>query len=345
MSPKHLLDTHIHLWPLTAVSPTAHAWMSDPNHILSKPHLLSTYVPLSSASGVVYVETDRFLPSPVPRSQDIAEWAAQPLAEIEFMREVVEGEQGGRVKGCVFWCPMTLGEEGMRAYLQLAEERAGSVLWQRIVGFRYLLQGKNADEIRGIVQSENWRRNLEVLGSKGWSFDVGVDGNRDGFGVWAAAGEMGKTGRLILSMLCFWRLRYEVYLLICTDHLCKPPLANKEPAQEWIDAMRRFKDEENVYMKLSGAFNEFADGPPSTTGEMVEALRKYLDVVFECFPGRVMFGSDWPVCNVGGPKGEQGNWEFWREIVEAVMEDRGFSAEEKERVWWGAGCEAYGIEM
>lgn len=99
-------------------------------------------------------------------------------------------------------------------------------------------------------------------------------------------------------------------------------------------------------MKLSGAFNEFEPAPtPSSVEEIVNSLSPFLDVVFECFPERVMFGSDWPVCNVGGPKGEEGNWEFWREIVEKILEERGMSEEEKESVWWRAGCEAYGIEI
>lgn len=99
-------------------------------------------------------------------------------------------------------------------------------------------------------------------------------------------------------------------------------------------------------MKLSGAFNEFEPSPtPSTVEDIVKSLSPFLDVVFECFPGRVMFGSDWPVCNVGGPKGEEGNWEFWREVVGKVLEERGMSEDEKESVWWRAGSEAYGIEM
>lgn len=58
-----------------------------------------------------------------------------------------------------------------------------------------------------------------------------------------------------------------------------------------------------------------------------------------------MFGSDWPVCNVGGPKGEEGNWGFWRDVVRAVVEERGMSEEEGEGVWWRTGGRAYGVEM
>lgn len=58
-----------------------------------------------------------------------------------------------------------------------------------------------------------------------------------------------------------------------------------------------------------------------------------------------MFGSDWPVCNVGGPRGEQGNWKFWVEVVERYLEESGFSDALKDEVWNGVGCRAYGVEL
>lgn len=97
-------------------------------------------------------------------------------------------------------------------------------------------------------------------------------------------------------------------------------------------------------MKLSGAFNEFAS-TPETVQEIVEALTPYLGVVFDNFHGRVMFGSDWPVCNVGGPKGETGNWVFWRDVVEEVIRERELSEEEREGIWWTTGARAYGVDM
>jgi predicted TIM-barrel fold metal-dependent hydrolase len=128
------------------------------------------------------------------------------------------------------------------------------------------------------------------------------------------------------------------------DHLCKPPLSNTRPSSVWIEALKSFKEDDNVYMKLSGAFNEFT-ATPSTVGEIVTALNPYLDIVFECFPDRVMFGSDWPVCNVGGPKGEKDNWKFWKDVVERVMMERGTSEVEMEGVWWRNGAKAYDIDV
>lgn len=62
-----------------------------------------------------------------------------------------------------------------------------------------------------------------------------------------------------------------------------------------------------------------------------------------------MFGSDWPVCDVGGPRGkgkaegEGGNWGLWREVVEVWMEERGMGDEERGMVWGGSAARAYGV--
>lgn len=99
-------------------------------------------------------------------------------------------------------------------------------------------------------------------------------------------------------------------------------------------------------MKLSGAFNEFSPAAtPSLASDLLASLRPYLDHVLKVFGSeRIMFGSDWPVCNVGGPKGEEGNWALWREVVERWLEEKGSGEEERERVWWRAGAEAYGLD-
>lgn len=129
------------------------------------------------------------------------------------------------------------------------------------------------------------------------------------------------------------------------DHLCKPHFTNPpSPSQQWTDGLQALTDDRNVYMKLSGAFNEF-DATPKEPQQIAGALSPFVDAVFRFFRGRVMFGSDWPVCNVGGPSGESGNWKLWVEVVETILHQKNLSEEEKEQVWWRAGAEAYGIEL
>lgn len=128
------------------------------------------------------------------------------------------------------------------------------------------------------------------------------------------------------------------------DHLAKP-LFPSDPSPRYTAALARFETDQKVYMKLSGAFSEFASPTPSDVETLLSALRPYLYVIFRCFQGRVMFGSDWPVCNVGGPKEEHENWGLWREVAEAWLKEAGaHGADGEESVWWKAGCEAYGLE-
>lgn len=99
-------------------------------------------------------------------------------------------------------------------------------------------------------------------------------------------------------------------------------------------------------MKLSGALNEFAPSTtPSSSDEILAALNPYLDHILQSFgTHRILFGSDWPVCNVGGPKGEKGNWEYWVEIVEKWVEEKGLGEGEREWIWSKSAASAYGIE-
>jgi L-rhamnono-1,4-lactonase len=200
-----VLDAHIHLWPATALQSTNHKWMT-PNHQLAKQHGISDYKSATQSvpAGFVYVETDRYLPSAYPdhtrvkndekTRHELKGWAKEPLEELKFLRRIVkdngqEGDgfgegDGALMKGCVIWAPFHLPSDLFEHYITLAREAAGAHLWSRVVGFRYLLQGKTGEEVRKLTASDDWLENIASLGrgrdGKGWAFDVGVDTNRDG---------------------------------------------------------------------------------------------------------------------------------------------------------------------
>lgn len=221
MPPSRILDSHIHLWPSTATTSKDHGWMTDPTHFLAKQHGISDYKAVTQTSpagaalkGFIYVETDRYLPSKTPSSslhaaqeetkKVLEDWARAPLEELRFLRRIVEQqaregdgfEQGDAelMKGTVVWAPFHLSSSLFRAYLAVAEEVAGPRLWEKVVGFRYLLQGKEEGEVEKLVGSDDWVENIVSLGKgrggKGWAFDVGVDIHRDGSEPLGAVGEM-----------------------------------------------------------------------------------------------------------------------------------------------------------
>ena len=79
------------------------------------------------------------------------------------------------------------------------------------------------------------------------------------------------------------------------DHISKPPIRDYILCP-WEEDIRNLARHGNVWCKLSGMVTE-ADWK----NHKREDFRPYLDIVFEAFgPGRLMTGSDWPVCRVAG---------------------------------------------
>lgn len=80
-------------------------------------------------------------------------------------------------------------------------------------------------------------------------------------------------------------------LRLVVDHMAKPPVASGE-VSEWVKEIREVAAYPNIHCKLSGLVTE-AD----LRGWRTEDLRPFVERALEFFgPGRMMFGSDWPVC-------------------------------------------------
>jgi len=74
------------------------------------------------------------------------------------------------------------------------------------------------------------------------------------------------------------------------DHIGKPPIA-EGGCDEWADLITAIAAHPNVTCKLSGLVSEAKPG--ATTAD----FQPYGDRILETFgAGRIMFGSDWPVC-------------------------------------------------
>ena len=80
------------------------------------------------------------------------------------------------------------------------------------------------------------------------------------------------------------------------DHIAKPPIASGA-LEPWASRIRPLGELDNVWCKVSGMVTE-ADW----MGWDPADLQPYVDHVLEVFgPGRLLFGSDWPVCLLAGP--------------------------------------------
>jgi L-fuconolactonase len=117
-------------------------------------------------------------------------------------------------------------------------------------------------------------------------------------------------------------------LTFVLDHLGKPPIATGV-LQPWATAVRALAELPNTVCKLSGMVTE-ADHAKWT----VDGLRPYADTVLDAFgPGRLMFGSDWPVCTLAASYGQ---------VVYAAEElTGGLGAEERAEVFGGTATRVY----
>lgn len=96
-------------------------------------------------------------------------------------------------------------------------------------------------------------------------------------------------------------------LRIVVDHGAKPAIRDDGYAA-WSEGIASVAREASVHCKLSGLVTEAA------AGWRVEDLRRYVDHLLECFgPSRLMWGSDWPVVEIGG------GFERWRRATHELL--------------------------
>ena len=97
------------------------------------------------------------------------------------------------------------------------------------------------------------------------------------------------------------------------DHLAKP-LIKSGRIEGWVEPMRLAASFPNIFCKLSGMVTE-ADHHSWN----LDQLRLYVDLALELFgPNRLMFGSDWPVCELAALYPEV--YRSLREILKPLSE-------------------------
>jgi L-fuconolactonase len=114
------------------------------------------------------------------------------------------------------------------------------------------------------------------------------------------------------------------------DHVGKPKIAAGE-LSPWRENIRELARRPSVYCKISGMVTE-ANWKNWTPAQ----LRPYLEVVLEAFgPGRLMFGTDWPVCLVASDYGR------WHRVVSDFVAP--LSKSEQAQIMGGAAVKAYAL--
>ena len=183
--------------------------------------------------------------------------AAQTVAETRWLLAQAHAS-GGLIKGVVGWID-TLAPDAPDVLQSLARDpllRSIRPMLQDIPDVNWVLQPQLDPAFRALIESD-------------LAFDVLI-----------------RPAHLqaALSLL----LRYPKLRAI-VDHCAKPDIANGM-WQPWADDIQRIARETQAYCKLSGLVTEARRGWKSSD------MRPYREHVVEAFgPGRICWGSDWPV--------------------------------------------------
>lgn len=168
------------------------------------------------------------------------------------------------IKGVVGWVDLQAPniEERLAWYRQ----------FDKLKGFRHVLQGETN---RALMLQPDFRRGIGALQQFGFTYDLLI-----------LPDQLTYAEQLVAAF------PHQPFVV---DHLAKPHIKAPQTA-DWAKNMQALAAHENVWCKVSGMVTE-ADWHAWQPSD----FRPFMDLVFESFgTSRVLFGSDWPVCEVAG---------------------------------------------
>ena len=226
--------------------------------------------------------------------------ARQSLIETEWLLDLAA--QNEFIRGVVGWAPLIAPD--LDAHLdRLAAHPAA--LAGKLRAFRHVLQGEPDD---AYMLRDDFNRGIRALTRRGFAYDILV------------------FERHLSNTITFVDRHPDQVFIV--DHIAKPRVAAGE-IEPWAKNIRELARRPNVACKLSGMVTE-ADVRKWT----LEQLRPYFEIVLEAFgPGRLLFGSDWPVCLAGV------GYADWKATVSTAL--AGLSSAELAAVFGGNARRVY----
>lgn len=188
----------------------------------------------------------------------VAVQAPQRNEETNFLLQLAD--EHPFIKGVVGW--VDLQAKDLEKQLETWQGK------EKLKGFRHIVQ---AETDNNFINKKDFKEGVKTLGKKGFAYDILIYPVQ------------------LPAATTFCRELNSQKLVI--DHIAKPYIAwqEKEP---WASQIKAFAGLDHVYCKLSGMVTE-ADWKRWRAKD----FDFYMDTVLETFgPKRLMFGSDWPVC-------------------------------------------------
>ncbi|MET0462961.1 MAG: amidohydrolase family protein [Chitinophagaceae bacterium] len=175
-------------------------------------------------------------------------------------------------------------------------------------GFRHILQGETD---RSLMLRPSFKNGIRLLRKYGFTYDILIF-----------------PDQLKFAKELVQEFPYQKFVI---DHIAKPSIKTKEDGS-WHDDIRAIAKHENVFCKISGMVTE-ADWHHWKK----EDFHPYIDTVVEAFgPKRIMYGSDWPVCQVAA------TYTDMLTIVQEYFSE--FSMDEQAAFFGGNACTFYNIQ-
>ena len=294
-----IVDTHQHLWDLRRFTLP---WLDgEGTGPLRGNHLLGDYLAASEGTGIdrtIYMEVDL---DPDQRPE-----------EAEFAIGMCESPDNPVAGAVISGSP---GEEGFRDYIDRLKGN------RFVKGVRQVLHVPNAEP--GRCLREGFVRDVRYLGEAGMSFDLCL-----------RPAELADATRLADHCP-------ETRFIL--DHCgnADPGIVNgaagHDPAnpshtrEQWLSDIGTLGEREHVVCKISGIVARAPAGWNAAT------LAPSVDHCLDSFgPERVVFGGDWPVCNLGANLGA------WTAALREIVSAR--PREEQAKLFAGNAERIYGLE-
>jgi len=228
----------------------------------------------------------------------IAVQADQSEEENKFLLGLAT--QNPFVKGVVGWVDL------QAPYVE--EKLAYYKAFPGMKGFRHVLQG---EKNRALMLKPAFKNGIGLLKRYGFTYDILIFPD-----------QLGYTREFASAFPS------QPFVI---DHLAKPNIRDKRLIAEWKTAIRAVAACDNVSCKISGMVTE-ADWKKWKP----EDFKPYLDTIVEAFgAGRILYGSDWPVCLLGGS---------YEKVMQIVVDYfSAFTKEEQEAFFGGNAIKFYNL--
>jgi L-fuconolactonase len=213
-------------------------------------------------------------------------------AEAETVDLLSAAAHSELIRGVVGWVDIT--HPGAADRIRRLQQMPGG---GKLVGIRHLVQ---SEPDPAFLDRGDVRRGIAAVADAGLVFDLVIRHHQ----LPAAAGLVAGLPQASFVL----------------DHLGKPPLAGQD-IRGWADHLHALARLPNVTAKVSGLATE-ANWSTWRPADLAPVVSHALDAFG---PGRLMFGSDWPVCLLAT------SYAHWIQVLRGLL--AGCAEQEQEQIW------------